>query len=38
MDEIVAVDGVDMVMIGTNDLMADLGIPASSTTEGARRL
>jgi 2-keto-3-deoxy-L-rhamnonate aldolase RhmA len=27
MDEIVAVDGVDMVMIGTNDLMADLGIP-----------
>jgi 2-keto-3-deoxy-L-rhamnonate aldolase RhmA len=26
MDEIVAVDGVDMVMIGTNDLMADLGI------------
>jgi 2-keto-3-deoxy-L-rhamnonate aldolase RhmA len=27
MDEIIAVDGVDMVMIGTNDLMADLGIP-----------
>src|SRR5439155_10573895 len=27
MDEIVAVDGIDMVMIGTNDLMADLGIP-----------
>jgi 4-hydroxy-2-oxoheptanedioate aldolase len=26
MDEIIAVDGVDMVMIGTNDLMADLGI------------
>ena len=26
MDEIVAVDGVDMVMIGANDLMADLGI------------
>jgi len=26
MEEIVAVDGVDMVMIGTNDLMADLGI------------
>jgi 4-hydroxy-2-oxoheptanedioate aldolase len=26
MDEIVATDGVDMVMIGTNDLMADLGI------------
>src|SRR6185503_1183905 len=26
-DEIVAVEGVDMVMIGTNDLMADLGIP-----------
>ena len=27
MDEIVAIEGVDMVMIGTNDLMADLGIP-----------
>jgi len=27
MEEIVAVEGVDMVMIGTNDLMADLGIP-----------
>ena len=27
MVEIVAVEGVDMVMIGTNDLMADLGIP-----------
>ncbi len=25
-DEIAAVDGVDMVLIGTNDLMADLGI------------
>ncbi|HUQ76257.1 MAG TPA: aldolase/citrate lyase family protein, partial [Burkholderiales bacterium] len=27
MEEIVAVEGVDLVMIGTNDLMADLGIP-----------
>ena len=27
MDEIVAVDGVDMVMIGSNDLLADLGHP-----------
>src|SRR5256885_7718947 len=27
MEQIVAVDGVDMVLIGTNDLMADLGIP-----------
>src|SRR5690349_18346064 len=27
MDEIVAVDGVDMVMIGSNDLLADLGLP-----------
>src|SRR5437868_11680195 len=27
MDEIVAVDGVDLVLIGTNDLTADLGIP-----------
>jgi len=26
MDEIVAVEGVDMVMIGSNDLLADLGI------------
>lgn len=27
MDEIVAVEGVDMVMIGSNDLLADLGHP-----------
>ena len=27
MEEIVAVPGVDMVMIGTNDLLADLGLP-----------
>ena len=27
MEEIVAVDGVDMVLIGTNDLLADLGLP-----------
>jgi 2-keto-3-deoxy-L-rhamnonate aldolase RhmA len=26
-DEIVAVEGVDMVLIGTNDLTADMGIP-----------
>ncbi|HXX52895.1 MAG TPA: aldolase/citrate lyase family protein [Xanthobacteraceae bacterium] len=26
-DEIVAVDGVDMVMIGSNDLLADWGLP-----------
>jgi 4-hydroxy-2-oxoheptanedioate aldolase len=26
-DEIVAVEGVDMVMIGSNDLLADWGIP-----------
>lgn len=26
-EAIVAVDGVDMVMIGTNDLLADLGVP-----------
>lgn len=26
-EEIAAVDGVDMVMIGTNDLMGDLGVP-----------
>jgi 4-hydroxy-2-oxoheptanedioate aldolase len=27
MEEIVAVDGVDMVLIGSNDLLADLGLP-----------
>jgi len=27
MDEIVAVDGVDMILIGTNDLLADMGLP-----------
>ena len=27
MAEIVAVDGVDMVLIGSNDLLADLGLP-----------
>jgi 2-keto-3-deoxy-L-rhamnonate aldolase RhmA len=27
MEEIVALDGVDLVLIGTNDLMVDLGIP-----------
>ena len=27
MEEIIAVDGVDMVLIGVNDLLADLGIP-----------
>jgi len=27
-DEIVAVEGVDIVMIGTNDLLAELGLPA----------
>jgi 4-hydroxy-2-oxoheptanedioate aldolase len=27
MEEIIAVDGVDMVLIGTNDLLADLGFP-----------
>jgi 4-hydroxy-2-oxoheptanedioate aldolase len=26
MEEIVAVDGVDLVLIGTNDLLADLGL------------
>jgi 4-hydroxy-2-oxoheptanedioate aldolase len=27
MDEIVAVEGVDMVLIGTNDMLADMGLP-----------
>ena len=26
-DEILAVEGVDMVLMGTNDLLADLGLP-----------
>ena len=26
MEEIIAVDGIDMVLIGTNDLLADLGL------------
>jgi 4-hydroxy-2-oxoheptanedioate aldolase len=26
-DEIAAVDGVDMVLVGTNDMLADWGIP-----------
>ena len=27
MDEIVAVEGVDMILIGTNDMLADMGLP-----------
>ena len=27
MEEIVAVPGVDMILIGTNDMLADLGLP-----------
>jgi 4-hydroxy-2-oxoheptanedioate aldolase len=27
MEEIVAVDGIDMVLIGSNDLLAELGLP-----------
>ncbi|MDP7393027.1 MAG: aldolase/citrate lyase family protein [Alphaproteobacteria bacterium] len=29
-DDIAAVDGVDIVMIGTNDLLAELGLPAGN--------
>ena len=36
-DEIIAVEGVDMVLIGTNDLLASLGLPASSSTTRCAR-
>jgi len=35
-DEIVAVEGVDMVLIGTNDLLADMGIPGQYEHERVR--
>jgi 4-hydroxy-2-oxoheptanedioate aldolase len=35
-DEIVAVEGVDMVLIGANDLMADMGIPGEYEHEKVR--
>lgn len=35
-DEIMAVEGVDMVMIGTNDLLADMGIPGQFDDDRVR--
>src|SRR2546430_10789788 len=35
-DEISAVDGVDMVLIGTNDLLADMGLPGQYEHERGR--
>jgi 2-keto-3-deoxy-L-rhamnonate aldolase RhmA len=35
-DEIAAVEGVDMVLIGTNDLLADMGIPGQYEHERVR--
>jgi 4-hydroxy-2-oxoheptanedioate aldolase len=35
-EEIVAVEGVDMVLIGTNDLLADMGIPGQYEHERVR--
>src|SRR5215831_3099273 len=35
-DEIASVDGVDMVLIGTNDLLADMGIPGQYEHERVR--
>jgi 4-hydroxy-2-oxoheptanedioate aldolase len=35
-DKIVAIDGVDMVLIGTNDLLADWGIPGQYDNERVR--
>ena len=38
-EEILAVDGVDMALFGTNDLTADMGIPGDyENPQGARRL
>jgi 2-keto-3-deoxy-L-rhamnonate aldolase RhmA len=36
-EEIVAVDGVDMVLVGANDLTADLGIPGQFEHESLRQ-
>ena len=36
-DEIAAVEGVDMVMIGTNDLLAEMGLPAGDFDNPAVR-
>ena len=36
-DKIVAVEGVDMVLIGTNDLLADWGIPGQYDNERVRK-
>jgi 2-keto-3-deoxy-L-rhamnonate aldolase RhmA len=30
-DEISAVEGVDVVLVGLNDMLADMGLPASTT-------
>jgi 2-keto-3-deoxy-L-rhamnonate aldolase RhmA len=35
-DEIVAVEGVDLVLIGTNDLLADLGLPGEFDHPGVK--
>ncbi|MEL0111525.1 MAG: aldolase/citrate lyase family protein [Rickettsiales bacterium] len=35
-DEIAGADGVDMVMIGTNDLLADLGLPGQFDHDAVR--
>jgi 2-keto-3-deoxy-L-rhamnonate aldolase RhmA len=38
-DEIAAVEGIDMLMIGSNDLCTELGIPGrSAPSEAARRV
>src|SRR6202166_1270068 len=37
-DAIMAVDGVDMVLIGTNDLLADYGLPGQYDLRGCTRL
>jgi 2-keto-3-deoxy-L-rhamnonate aldolase RhmA len=36
-DEIAAVEGVDLVLIGTNDLLADMGIPGQYEHQSVRQ-
>ena len=36
-EKIVAIDGIDMVLIGTNDLLADWGIPGQYDSERVRK-
>jgi 2-keto-3-deoxy-L-rhamnonate aldolase RhmA len=37
-DEIAALDGIDSLIIGTNDLTAELGVPGVYESPGSQRL